>query len=456
MQILEIKEIEAQQNQLEFIHVVGWVMTNRKSGLNLGFIELNDGSTVQNLQIVYKEFDTLGFNDAKKISLGSAIRVSGIFKKTPNAKQPYELIAKEIFLLAPCKDFPIQKNEHGFDFLRTVAHVRHRTKYFRAVQLIRNELAIAIQTFFKQLNFIWLHAPILTGVDCEGAGEAFFLQKIDNNQMDFFKKPANLSVSGQLHAEAFALGFKKVYTFGPTFRAEKSFTNRHAAEFWMLEPEVSFATLNENFELIENLLKHLISHVLINCENELNYLAKANKKADLIVNLKKIVNSKFAKMTYSDAINVLDNDVKSGIIKFEEQNIEFGMDLKTEHERYLCEHVKKGPVFIYNYPKSLKSFYMKMNDDNITVAATDLLVPGVGELVGGSEREYRYDFLKKRCNEMGINTDLMSWYLNLRKYGYYRSAGFGLGFDRLIMYITGVENIKDTLPFPRTYQQMNF
>ncbi|MDQ0513736.1 asparaginyl-tRNA synthetase [Mycoplasmoides fastidiosum] len=455
MQVIDIKEIEAQKDKLEFIHVVGWAVTNRKSGKVLGFLELNDGSSFNNLQVVYKENETLGFEEATKIELGAAVRVSGNFKKTPNAAQPYELQAKEIVVLASCKNFPIQKKEQTPEFLRTIAHVRHRTKYFQAIQMVRNQLSTAINNFFACLNFVWLHAPIFTGIDCEGAGEAFEIQKMEHNQ-DFFKKPARLSVSGQLHAEAFALGLKRVYTFGPTFRAEKSFTNRHAAEFWMLEPEVSFATLDDNLELIENLLKHLLNHVLTNCKTELNYLAQANKKPNLVPTLNEVVNKKFTRMNYKDAVVTLKNDSAAGLVTFEENNIHFGMDLKTEHERYLCEKVVKGPVFIFDYPKSLKAFYMKVNDDDITVAAADLLVPGIGELVGGSEREYRYDVLKKRCQELNIELDSMQWYLDLRKYGYYRSAGFGVGFDRLVMYVTGTDNIKDTLPFPRTYQQMNF
>lgn len=454
LKIFDIKKLFEKWSAFDYVNILGWVTNNRQSSKSLAFLEVNDGSCFRNLQVVCRQESTSGFDQIKGLEIGSAIQISGNIKYTPDAEQPLELAAKEIIVLATANDYPLQKKEHSLEYLRTIAHVRHRSKLHRAIQLIRHQLSRTIFHFFDQLGFLWVHTPIITGTDSEGAGESFFL-KPDRNGQDFFGKQASLSVSGQLHAEAYALGFKNVYTFGPTFRAEKSSTSRHAAEFWMLEPEIHFFTLADNIFLIEKLVKTLFRSVLENCRDEMEYLEKINKKPHLIANLEKLVNSEFKKISYDEAVAILKTAITDGV-QFAENDIHNKMDLKTEHERYLAEVAFKAPVFVYNYPKDLKAFYMKVNDDQTTVAATDLLFPGVGEVVGGSERESRIDVLKQRCLDLNIPLDTLTWYLELRKYGYYKSAGFGLGFDRLIMYITGVDNIRDTLPFPRTNQQILF
>lgn len=447
MKLIDIKDLHAQPKADENYHLVGWVVNNRNSGRNLGFLSIYDGSCFANLQVVYKSDRTLNFEDAKNLPIGSAVFVSGVLKLTPGNHQPFELEANKIEVLAKCEEYPLQKKEHSLEFLRSIAHIRHRSKFHRAVQLVRKELNMAIFDFFHGLNFMWLHSPIFTTSDTEGAGEAFEIKADEFNQ-EYFRKPASLTVSGQLHAEAFAAGFRKVFTFGPTFRAEKSHTNRHLAEFWMLEAEVAFATFDDNLALIENMTKHLLNHVLENCHEELLYLEKYTNKSNLISRIKACVHEPFARISYTEAVDILlrDQNGSEKKVQFEFNDIHFGMDLKTEHERYLTEQVFKKPVFIYNYPKDIKAFYMLLNDDNTTVAAADLIMPDIGELVGSSSRESRYDVLKKRCFELNIPTESLQWYLDLRKWGYHSSAGFGLGFDRLIMFICGLDNIRDSVP----------
>ena len=440
---------QQEKDQIDYVELQGWVRTNRNNG-SVGFIELNDGTYFKNAQVVYT-LDTKGFQDIAKYGTGCAITVVGKFELTPEARQPFEIKATEVILEGACdQDYPLQKKRHGFEFLREIAHLRPRTNTFSAVFRVRSVLAMAIHEFFQSQGFIYVHAPIITSNDAEGAGEAFVVTTRDDAQYDkdFFGKKASLTVSGQLEAEAYALAFRDVYTFGPTFRAENSNTVRHAAEFWMIEPEIAFADLEDDMDLIEDTIKYCISYVKENCPAEMNFFNTMIDK-DLENRLNKVLNSPFARLSYSEGIEVLKKAVADGV-KFDNSKIEWGMDLQSEHERYLCEKYIGGPVFITDYPKDIKSFYMRMNDDNKTVAACDLLVPGIGEIVGGSQREERYDRLVARMDELGMKKEGLEWYLDLRRYGGVQHAGFGIGFERLLMYITGMQNIRDVLPFPRT------
>ena len=440
---------QQEKDQIEFVELQGWVRTNRNNG-SVGFIELNDGTYFKNAQVVYT-LDTKGFQEIAKFGTGCAITVVGKFELTPEARQPFEIKATEVILEGACdQDYPLQKKRHGFEFLREIAHLRPRTNTFSAVFRVRSVLAMAIHEFFQSQGFIYVHAPIITSNDAEGAGEAFVVTTRDDAKydQDFFGKKASLTVSGQLEAEAYALAFRDVYTFGPTFRAENSNTVRHAAEFWMIEPEIAFADLEDDMDLIEDTIKYCISYVKENCPAEMNFFNTMIDK-DLLNRLDKVMNSSFARLSYSEGIEVLKKAVENGV-KFENKKIEWGMDLQSEHERYLCEQYIGGPVFITDYPKDIKSFYMRMNEDNKTVAACDLLVPGIGEIVGGSQREERYDMLVARMDELGMKKEGLEWYLDLRRYGGVQHAGFGIGFERLLMYITGMQNIRDVLPFPRT------
>ena len=436
--------------------VSGWVRTVRDSKA-FGFIEVNDGTYFKNLQIVLEDGLTEDFADAVKITLGSAIRATGELVLTPGMKQPFELKATKVEVLGMCDpSFPLQKKRHSFEYLRTIAHLRPRTNTFYAVFRIRSLAAQLLHAFFAERGFVYVHTPLITTSDCEGAGEMFQVTtlplenvpKTDKGDVDyaqdFFGKQTSLTVSGQLNVETFCMAFRNVYTFGPTFRAEKSYTPRHAAEFWMIEPEIAFADLFDDMELAEDMLKYVISHVLAEAPEEMAFLNNFVEKG-LIDRLTAIVNSEFARCSYTEAIDIL----KSCGQKFD-YPVEWGVDLQTEHERYLSEKHFGKPVFVYNYPKEIKAFYMRLNDDNKTVAAADLLVPGVGELIGGSQREERLDVLTKRIAECGMNEEDYGYYLDTRRFGTNPHAGFGLGFERLIMYLTGMSNIRDVLPFPRT------
>jgi len=403
------------------------------------------------------------FTDVTKITLGSAITVTGILALTPEMKQPFEIKAQKVEVVGmSAPDYPLQKKRHTFEYLRTQAHLRPRTNTFSAVFRIRSLAAQAIHAFFASRSFVYVHTPLITASDCEGAGEMFRVTTLDLNNLpkddkgnlkeneDFFGKPANLTVSGQLNGECYAQAFRNIYTFGPTFRAEKSYTPRHAAEFWMIEPEIAFADLNDDMELAEDMLKFVIADVMAKAPEEMEFLNNFVDKG-LIERLTHVVNSKFARVSYTDAIDILQKADKEF-----EYKVFWGMDIQTEHERYLAETHFGCPVCVYNYPKDIKAFYMRQNDDGKTVAAVDVLVPGIGELIGGSQREERLDVLEKRIEELGLDKESYWWYLELRKYGTTPHAGFGLGFERLIMYLTGISNIRDVLPFPRTTGSAEF
>ena len=443
------------------VQVSGWVKTLRDSK-NFGFIELNDGSFFKNVQIV---FDTTlsNFEDVKKLSISSSIIVKGQVIKTENAKQPFEIKATnvEIFNQADL-DYPLQKKRHSFEYLRTVAHLRPRTNTFNAVFRVRSVLAFAIHKFFQERGFVYVHTPIITGSDCEGAGEMFRVTtmdmentpktedgKVDYSQ-DFFGKESHLTVSGQLDVETFAHAFRNVYTFGPTFRAENSNTVKHAAEFWMIEPEICFADLNDDMDLAEDMIKYIISYVLENAPEEMEFF---NQFIDngLLDRLHNVLNSKFGRITYTDAIKELEKNNDNF-----EYPVKWGTDIQTEHERYLSEKIFGKPVFVTDYPKEIKAFYMKQNSDGKTVAATDLLVPGIGEIIGGSQREDDFEKLNKRLEELGLKKEDYWWYMDLRRYGSCVHSGFGLGFERMMMYLTGMQNIRDVLPFPRTPNNCEF
>jgi len=436
---------------IEYVQLQGWVRTNRNNG-SIGFIELNDGTYFRNIQLVYTsalpEFETY-----TKYLTGCSLTVTGMFKLTPEAKQPFEIEVTEIALEGECDpEYPLQKKRHSFEYLREIAHLRPRTNTFSAVFRVRSVLSMAIHEFFQNQGFVYVHAPIITGNDAEGAGEVFTVTTRNdaNYDEDFFGKKASLTVSGQLQAEAFAMAFRDVYTFGPTFRAENSNTARHASEFWMIEPEIAFADLNDDMDLIEDMVKSCIDYVMENCPEEMKFFNEMIDKT-LIERLNKVKAAPFYRMTYTEAIEHL----KKAPVKFE-YPVDWGTDLQSEHERYLCEQVIQGPVFLTDYPKDIKAFYMRLNDDGKTVAACDLLVPAIGELVGGSQREERLDALKKRMAEMGIHEEGLQWYLDLRRYGGCKHAGFGLGFERFLMYITGMTNIRDVLPFARTPKNLLF
>ena len=444
------------------IKVSGWVRTIRASN-NFGFIELNDGSFFKNIQIVMEESVLSNYQEISKLNVGSAITVKGILEITPEAKQPFEVKANEITVEGKSTpDYPLQKKRHSFEYLRTVAHLRPRTNTFAAVFRVRSMIAYAIHQFFNERGFVYVHTPIITGSDCEGAGEMFRVTTMDMDNLpktedgktdyreDFFGKSTNLTVSGQLNVETFCMAFRNVYTFGPTFRAENSNTTRHAAEFWMIEPEIAFADLSDDMELAESMLKYIINYCLENAPEEMEFFNNFIDKG-LLDRLNNVVSNDFAHVTYTEAIEILSKHNDNF-----DYPVKWGSDLQTEHERYLTEEIFKRPVFVTDYPKEIKAFYMKQNDDGKTVAAMDLLVPGVGEIIGGSQREENYDVLMNRINELGLVAEDYSWYMDMRKYGTNKHAGFGLGFERAVMYITGMSNIRDVLPFPRTVGTAEF
>ena len=460
---MEIKDLY--RNKEEYIDkdvkVAGWIRTSRLSK-NFGFIELNDGSFFKNMQIVIDE-KLENFKEIGKLPISTSLLIEGTLVATQNAKQPVEIQATKIVVEGESDNsYPLQKKRHTVEYLRTIAHLRPRSNLFSAAFRVRSVAAYAIHKFFQDRNFVYAHSPIITGSDCEGAGEMFRLTTLDLNDVpktedgkvdysqDFFGKEANLTVSGQLNAEIMALAFRNVYTFGPTFRAENSYTGRHASEFWMIEPEIAFADLEDNMELAEDMIKYIINYVLENCPEEMEFFNSFVDKG-LLERLHKIVNSEFTRITYTKAIELL---LESGQ-KFE-YPVEWGCDLQTEHERYITEQIFNAPVFVTDYPKEIKAFYMRMNEDGKTVRAMDLLVPGVGEIIGGSQREERYDLLMDRIKECGLNEEDYWWYLELRKYGTATHSGFGLGFERIIMYLTGISNIRDVIPFPRTPKNAEF
>lgn len=437
------------------VTVGGWVRSIRDSK-TFGFIVVNDGTFFETLQIVYSD-GLENFETISKLNVGSAIVAKGTIVATPQAKQPFEMQAKEIIVEgASTADYPLQKKRHTFEYLRTISHLRPRTNTFQATFRVRSLIAYAIHTFFQERGFVYVHTPLITSSDCEGAGEMFQVTTLDLNNIpknedgsvdysqDFFGKPTSLTVSGQLNVETYAFAFKNVYTFGPTFRAENSNTTRHAAEFWMIEPEIAFADLTDDMMLAEAMLKHIIRYVLENAPEEMNFFNQFVDKG-LIERLQHVLNSDFGHVTYTEAINILEkhND------EFE-YKVSWGCDLQTEHERYLTEKEFKRPVFVTDYPKEIKAFYMKLNEDGKTVAAMDCLVPGIGEIIGGSQREDDLETLEKRMEELGLKKEDYQFYLDLRKYGSVRHAGFGLGFERCVMYLTGMGNIRDVIPFPRT------
>ncbi len=443
------------------ITIAGWVKTLRDSK-TFGFIELNDGTFFKNIQIVFN--DTLNnFDEIRKITISSSIKVIGNFVLTPNSKQPFEIQANKIEIEnLSDNDYPLQKKRHSFEYLRTIAHLRPRTNTFNAVFRVRSVFAYSIHKFFQEQDFVYVHTPILTGSDAEGAGEMFNVNSFDLENIpktedgkvdfskDFFGRHTHLTVSGQLNAETFAQSFCNVYTFGPTFRAENSNTVKHAAEFWMIEPEICFADLEDDMDLAENMIKYTFKYVLDNCPEEMEFFNNFIDKG-LLDRLNHVINSDFARVSYTDAIKELEkhND------EFE-YKVSWGVDLQTEHERYLCEKIYKKPIFVKDYPKHIKAFYMKQNSDGKTVAAADLLVPGIGEIIGGSQREEDYTKLLTRMKELDMPLKNYNWYLDLRKYGSCVHSGFGLGFERAIMYLTGMQNIRDVIPFPRTPKNCEF
>lgn len=443
------------------IRVSGWIK-NIRDTKKLIFIELNDGTNFKPVQVVATD-ELENFQEVAKYHLSTAITVTGTFIETPGAKQSFEIQAKTIELEGESStDYPLQKKRHTFEYLRTIAHLRPRANTYNAVFRVRSVLAYAIHKFFNERGFVYVHAPIITSSDAEGAGEMFRVStinpenpplgedgKVDYTE-DFFGKLAHLTVSGQLEGEAYALAFRNIYTFGPTFRAENSNTPRHAAEFWMIEPEIAFADINDNMKLAEDMTKFIIEYVLKNAPEEMEFFDSFIQKG-LIDRLQKIVDSEFAILTYTEAIELLE---KSG--KEFQYPVKWGIDLQTEHERYISEEIVKGPVFIKDYPKEIKAFYMRENEDKKTVAAMDLLVPGVGEIIGGSQREERYDILKQKIIDNGMNPEDYWWYLELRKFGGAKHSGYGLGFERILMYITGMTNIRDVIPFPRTVNSCEF
>ena len=453
------------RNQEEYlskeIKVSGWIRTLRASNA-FGFIEVNDGTFFKNIQVVFDN-NLDNFKDVSKLPISSSITVIGTLVATPEAKQPFEIQAKEIVIEGMSNsDYPLQKKRHTFEYLRTIAHLRPRSNAFSAVFRVRSAASYAIHKFFQERGFVYTHTPILTGSDCEGAGEMFRVTTLDLNNVpkteegaidfkeDFFGKETNLTVSGQLNAECYALAFRNVYTFGPTFRAENSNTARHAAEFWMIEPEIAFADLQDDMELAEDMLKYVLEYVLAECPEEMAFFNQFVDKG-ILDRLNHVVSSDFGKVTYTEAVEIL----KKADKKFE-YPVEWGIDLQTEHERYLTEEHFKKPVFVTDYPKDIKAFYMRLNPDGKTVRATDLLVPGIGEIIGGSQREERYDVLLDRIKELGLNEEDYWWYLELRKFGTATHSGFGLGFERMLMYLTGMQNIRDVIPFPRTPKNAEF
>lgn len=456
--IVKLLASETAQNE---VLLKGWVRT-RRDAKDFSFIEVNDGSCLKNMQVIAN--DTLdNYEDVKKLSTGSSVMIRGILTESKGGNQKYEVVAQEIqiYSLAP-DDYPLQKKKHTDEYLRTIAHLRPRTNKYGAAFRIRSELSFAIHKFFNERGFKYVHTPIITGSDCEGAGEMFQVTTLDLNNpprtpdgkidysKDFFGKEAHLTVSGQLNGEMYATALGDIYTFGPTFRAENSNTQRHAAEFWMIEPEMAFADLFEDMDLAEDMVRFCVKHIMENCAEDLELFEKFVDPT-LKTTLENIANNNFARVTYSEAIEIMKKSGK----KFEYEP-EYGIDMQTEHERFLAEEYFKKPVIVRDYPKEIKAFYMRLNDDGKTVAAMDVLVPRIGELIGGSQREERYDVLVQRIKELGMNTEDYSWYLDSRKFGSVPHAGFGLGFERMMMLVTGIANIRDVIPFPRTPKSVNF
>ncbi|MDO0825093.1 asparagine--tRNA ligase [Desulfosporosinus nitroreducens] len=463
MQSTLVKEIYRETNRFlnQKVELSGWVRTVRTSKA-FGFIEINDGSFFENIQVVFEESLT-NFAEIGKLTISSAIRIQGELVPSPGAKQPFELKAENIEVLSLASaDYPLQKKRHTFEYLRTIAHLRPRTNTFAAVFRVRSMIAYAVHKFFQEKGYVYVHTPIITGSDAEGAGEMFKVTALDlanppkdgegnvDFSKDFFGRVTSLTVSGQLNVETYCMAFRNVYTFGPTFRAENSNTARHAAEFWMIEPEIAFADLADNMNLAEEMMKFLIQYALDNAPEEMAFFNNFVDKT-LFDRLENILNSEFAHVTYTEAVELLEKENA----KFE-YPVRWGMDLQTEHERYLTEKIFKKPVFVSDYPKGIKAFYMRLNDDNKTVAAMDLLVPGVGEIIGGSQREERIEVLESRMKEAGLNAEDYWWYLDLRRYGGVKHAGYGLGFERVIMYLTGISNIRDVISFPRTANSSEF
>ena len=461
--LLELREL--QKNTKEYlgkeIEINGWVKKIR-SQKNFGFIELNDGTFFTGIQVVFDE-ELENFEEISKLTISTSVKVTGIVVESLGKGQDYEIKATKISVYQKAdSDYPLQNKRHTFEFLRTIAHLRPRTNAFFATFRVRSILSYAIHKFFQEKNFVYVQTPIITGSDAEGAGEMFRLTTLDINNVpktengsidfkqDFFGKEANLTVSGQLNVETFASAFKNTYTFGPTFRAEKSNTPKHAAEFWMMEPEIAFADLDVNMDVIEEMIKYIVTYVRENAKEEMEFFNKFVDK-DLFNRLDTLVNNEFGRITYTEAIEILKNSKQ----KFEYE-VEWGIDLQTEHERYVAEKHFKKPVFVTDYPKDIKAFYMKLNEDGKTVRAVDLLAPGIGEIVGGSQREDDYETLLGKIHEMGLKEEDYWWYLDLRKYGSVPHSGFGLGFDRMLMYITGMTNIRDVIPFPRTTKNLEF
>lgn len=463
-EFLEVKNLYRDKEEYlgKTVRVAGWMRTSRISK-KFGFVELNDGSFFKNIQVVVDEAKVDNFKEISKLAISSAIIVEGELVSVDNAKNPIEIQASKIIIEGESdSSYPLQKKKHSFEYLRTIAHLRPRSNTFSAVFRVRSVVAYAIHKFFQERNFVYAHTPIITGSDAEGAGEMFQITTLDmknpplteegaiDYSEDFFGKETNLTVSGQLNAEIMALAFRNVYTFGPTFRAENSYTGRHASEFWMVEPEITFGDLEDNMELAEDLIKYIISYVLEHCPEEMDFFNKFIDKG-LLERLNNIVNSDFVRISYTKAVELL---IESGH-KFD-YPVEWGCDLQTEHERFITEQIYKSPVFVTDYPKDIKAFYMRMNEDGKTVRAMDLLVPGVGEIIGGSQREERYDVLMNKIKEMGLHEEEYWWYLELRKFGTATHSGFGLGFERIIMYLTGMSNIRDVIPFPRTPKNAEF
>ncbi len=459
---MKIKEVFLKSNELggQVVSVNGWVRTLRASK-NFGFIELNDGSYFKNIQIVIEDEKLGNFAELCKLNVGASVRVEGVLELTPDAKQPFEIKATQVLVEGESTpDYPLQKKRHSFEFLRTIPHLRARTNTFSAVFRVRSVIAYAIHKFFNERGFVYVHTPLITGSDCEGAGEMFRVTTLDMDNLpkteegkidykqDFFGCETSLTVSGQLEGETFSMAFGDIYTFGPTFRAENSNTTRHAAEFWMIEPEIAFADLKDDMKLAEDMLKFVIRYVLDNAPEEMAFFNNFVDKG-LIERLNNILENEFGHVTYTEAVEILKNSGKEF-----EYPVEWGIDLQTEHERYLTEEVFKKPVFVTDYPKEIKAFYMRLNDDGKTVAAMDCLVPGIGEIIGGSQREERMDVLLERMKEVGLNIDDYTHYLDLRRYGGTKHAGFGLGFERAVMYLTGMSNIRDVLPYPRTVNNL--
>lgn len=466
MEIRDIELRELYRNTENYadreVIVRGWIRQSRSTN-KFGFISLNDGTFFKPVQVVLDARKLENYREITNLNLSAAIRVKGTLVLTPEAKQPFEIQADEVVLEADSDpDYPLQNKRHSMEFLREIAHLRPRSNTFSAVFRVRSLIAYAVHKFFQERDFVYVHTPIITGSDAEGAGEMFQVTTLDLNDpprtdtgeidysQDFFGKETNLTVSGQLEAEIFALAFRNVYTFGPTFRAENSNTARHASEFWMIEPEIAFADLEDDMNVAEDMVKYILRYVMENAPEEMEFFNKFIDKG-LIDRLQHVIDSAFERVPYTKAVELLK---KSGQ-KFQ-YPVEWGMDLQTEHERYLTEHIFKKPIFVTDYPKDIKAFYMRLNDDEKTVAACDMLVPGVGEIIGGSQREERYDVLKKRIEDMGMTEKDYWWYMDLRKYGGVKHAGYGLGFERMIMYATGMGNIRDVLPFPRTPRTAEF